>query len=99
MEEIRLHREEDDCQDPSRPGEETEPLVPAETSDCVAAHHSLQQIPQWKSTISQYGSMAGRLIGIGSVSPRDDLNTGTLGMYAVAVATHSSASTKCSTHA
>ena len=99
MEEIRLHREEDDSQDPSEPGEETEPLVPAETSGGVPAHHSSQQIPQWKSTISQYGSMVGRLIVMGSVSPTDDLNTGTLGMYTVAAVTHSSASTKCSTHA
>uniref|UniRef100_A0A7S1BUE3 Uncharacterized protein n=1 Tax=Corethron hystrix TaxID=216773 RepID=A0A7S1BUE3_9STRA len=38
-------------------------------------------------------SMAGRLLGVGSDSPRKDINTGTLGMYAVAVAVHPSACT------
>jgi len=42
---------------------------------------------------NRYLSMAGRLLGMGSVSPRRDLNTGTLGLCAVAVVVHPSART------
>mmetsp|Transcript_9324 Transcript_9324/g.19005 ORF Transcript_9324/g.19005 Transcript_9324/m.19005 type:complete len:542 (-) Transcript_9324:86-1711(-) len=41
----------------------------------------------------RYLSMVGRLLGVGSVSPRTDLHTGTFGMYAVAAAVHPSART------
>jgi len=47
--------------------------------------------PQRLWGLSRYTSMAGRLLGMGLVSPRRDLNTSTLGLYVVAIVVHPSA--------
>mmetsp|Transcript_18581 Transcript_18581/g.37014 ORF Transcript_18581/g.37014 Transcript_18581/m.37014 type:complete len:562 (+) Transcript_18581:98-1783(+) len=44
-----------------------------------------EEAVEGSSYLSGYLSLAARLFGIGSVSPRTDLNTGTIGLFAVAV--------------
>jgi len=59
-----------------------------ELNEVVEETTPQQQRP---SGLGNYMSFAGRLLGVGSVSPRTDLNTGTINLFAVAVVVDPSA--------
>mmetsp|Transcript_63503 Transcript_63503/g.74356 ORF Transcript_63503/g.74356 Transcript_63503/m.74356 type:complete len:576 (-) Transcript_63503:61-1788(-) len=91
LEELQSHlikkESPQDCREPREVVEAGIEIVPIDHDSAnEAAVPRPPQQQQQSSVLNRYISMAGRLLGVGSVSQRIELNTGTLGMYAVAIA-------------